>query len=547
MINFGGLRPPPPVEVLALSNLAQSLRAMSGHTERRVAGEEVARALVPAHLWREPSYFQRSFWGWLDGIGDTAPDPYVAIWFRGSGKSTCAEMAVVTLGANRLRGYVLYISRTQPRADDHVQNIASMLESDVVANRWPELSTRALGKYGNVKGWRRNRLVTHGGLVVDALGLEVASRGLKIEFRRPDAAVLDDIDHHGDSTLEITKRLETISRGVLPALTSNAVICISQNLVHPDGVVAQIRDGRADFLQGAIMDGPIPAIGNFKVVTRPKSRENNELERLPSGEPTWREGFGAQSILAEWRRIGETSFRREMQHEVHSREGAMFADVSFRRVHQEKVPPLVGRELWIDPAVGAGPTGSLCGFIAGGRGVGDDGKVRLYIEWAHEKRMSPEAALRLAAAKAQELGIRTIGVETDQGGETWRPLARLVFSDYAVSMEEESKKTEVSLETSLPPGEPPNPPAVVDSPRKDTIAFLSAKAGSTGNSKYERWLRLLAGYERDEVRLVDGPWCVTLEQALLRLPDREPFDLADVNFWLWWSLIDKRRGGWRML
>ena len=512
------LRLPPDLGNLALEELVKGLRTLAGvNGPPRATGEEIARALIPSDIWKEPGEFHRRFWAWLDGIGSEAPSPYVAIWFRASGKSTCAEMAVVTLGANNLRNYVVYVSRTQPRADDHVQNIAGMLESETVAERWPNLSTRAIGKFGNVKGWRRNRLVTRGGLIVDALGLDVASRGLKLDFRRPDAAVLDDIDHHRDTAADISKRMETISRGLLPALTENAVICISQNLVHPDGVVAQIRDGRADFLQGAVMGGPVPAINNFAV------KATDDEGRLPTGEPMWNAGFGETSIIAEWKRIGETAFRREMQHEVHSREGAMFADVSFRRMARNHIPPLVGRELWIDPAVGAGATGSQCGFVAGGRGVDSDGKVKLYVEWAYEKRMSPEAALRLAAAKAQELGISTIGVETDQGGETWRPLAKMVFSDYKLSLPEAPEGDEKS----------------------QAIAFLSAKAGSTGQSKYERWLRLLAGYERNEIVHVDGTHAPIIEEALLRLPDREPFDLADTMFWLWWSVVDKRRGGWR--
>jgi hypothetical protein len=263
---------------------------------------------------------------------------------------------------------------------------------------------------------------------------------------------------------------------------------------------------------------------------------------LPAGVPTWKEGFGPQAILAEWERIGATAFKREMQHDVHSREGAMFGSVVWKHEEPEAMPPLQGRELWIDPAVGAGAEGSLCGFCAGGRGVGADGKVKLYIEWAHEERMTPEQALRFAAAKAAELGIRTIGVETDQGGETWRPLARLVFEDFEVSVQDAAAAA----------------PAVEDATNADTrdrlekeerpgnrLAFLAAKAGATGQSKYERWLRLLAGYERGEVVHPTDRSGRTLEQALLRLPDREPFDLADTVFWLWWSVLDKRRGGWR--
>jgi hypothetical protein len=233
----------------------------------------------------------------------------------------------------------------------------------------------------------------------------------------------------------------------------------------------------------------------------------------------WPAGFPIEAAREMWERIGRTAFLREVQHQVHSREGAMFADVVFQRVAHEKLPTLAGRELWIDPAVGAGESGSSCGFLAGGRGVAEDGKLRFYIEFAHEERMSPEAALRFAYDVCRRMGIRRVGVETDQGGETWRPLAERIFAEGDAAHAE----------------------------KRDRITFVSAKAGATGQSKYERWLRLLAGYERKEVVHVEGVSATAVETALLRLPDREPFDLADTAFWCWWSVLDKLRSRWRAI
>jgi hypothetical protein len=528
------LRAPLPVESLALGRSSERIRASVGAAEKpRVGAKELMRALVPPHLWREGGDFHERFWAWLDAIPeDEAPRPYLAVWFRGSGKSTCAEIAVVAMGANGLRNYVIYVSRVQERADDHVAAIGAMLESHVVAERWPALATRAVGKFGSPKAWRRSRLITAGGLIVDALGLDTAARGLKIEFLRPDGCVFDDIDQHTDTPLTIQKHLDTISRGILPALTARAAICVAQNLIHPDGVLARIMDGRADVMQNAIKDGPIPALEGL-------SEHDREIPLDGEGKrgeirPVWPDGFDLEKAKHEWELIGETAFRREMQHDVYARENAMFAHVEWRRCAE--LPPLVDRQLWIDPAVGAGTEGSLCGFVVAGRGVDPESKKeKLYVEWAHEQRMSPEAALRLAWRECRGRDVRRVGVETDQGGETWRPLAVRIFRELDETVIEEARSAAAEA------GEGFDEEAA----RPDPISFLAAKAGSTGQSKYERWLRLLAGYERGEVVHLEGRAAATLETALLRLPDMEPFDLPDTMFWAWWSILDSRRGGWR--
>src|SRR5262249_33134883 len=81
---------------------------------------------------------------------------------------------VRALGAGRARRYGLYVSMTQQQADDHVQNVASMLESDAVAAAYPDLGNRMIGKFGNPRGWRRNRLRTERGFTIDAIGLDTA-------------------------------------------------------------------------------------------------------------------------------------------------------------------------------------------------------------------------------------------------------------------------------------------------------------------------------------------------------------------------------------
>jgi hypothetical protein len=133
-------------------------------------------------------------WQWADAVTlGTRPRPFVEILARGGGKSSSAEMMTVYWAARASRRYLWYISETQEQADDHVSTIGSLLESDAIAGT-TRSSPRSVGKFGNQRGWRRNRLWTADGFVVDALGLDVASRGKKLDEQRPDGMIFDDLD-----------------------------------------------------------------------------------------------------------------------------------------------------------------------------------------------------------------------------------------------------------------------------------------------------------------------------------------------------------------
>lgn len=214
------------------------------------AWREWLEALFPAYVGAFAGRHER-FWEWAWAIGpQDNPRPYVGIWPRGDGKSTSAELATCALGLRERSRYAVYVRRTQDLADDSVSNVQSMLESNAVERYYPSHAEPEVGKFGNVRGWRRERLQTAGGFTVDALGLDAAARGAKIDDARPDLIILDDIDEKHDSRAATQKKLTTLKDSVLGLLSDDgsAVIAI-QNLVLPNGVFARLADGRADFLQ----------------------------------------------------------------------------------------------------------------------------------------------------------------------------------------------------------------------------------------------------------------------------------------------------------
>ena len=237
--------------------------------------------------------------------------------------STSVELACVAVGARQSRKYVLYVCGTQQQADDHVANVAGMLESDAVARHHPALGSRAVGKYGNSRGWRRNRLRTDAGLIVDALGLDVAARGVKLDEQRPDLIVFDDVDDTSDSMETVKKKVTAITQKLLPAGSSDAATLFVQNLVHYEGVAARLANLASepgDFLADRILSGPLPALRGAEFEKQPDGKW-----LIVRGTPIW-EGQDLATCQQQVHDWGIKAFKAEAQHERTPPEGQAFPE-----------------------------------------------------------------------------------------------------------------------------------------------------------------------------------------------------------------------------
>lgn len=431
-------------------------------------------------------------WAWSLRPG-VRPEPFVAIWPRGAAKSTTAELAVVALGARQLRRYGLYVCNTQEQADDHVANIAGLLEASTVELFYPTLASRALSKYGMSKGWRRNRVRTASGLTVDAMGLDSAARGAKVDDDRPSFMVFDDLDSEQDTVATTDKKIKTLTRKLIPAGAPDLAILAIQNLVHENSIFAQLADGRAEFMSDRIVSGPIPALKDMTY-----SQQDGHFV-ITAGEPTWA-GMGLQRCQEMVDDMGLTAFLAECQHDVEPPPGGMFSHLDFQRCTWAEVPRFKRIVVWVDPAVTDTDYSDSHAIQADALGV--DGKM--YRLWSWESRATPEESISKALAKANELGAESVGVETDQGGDTWKT----VYQKAAEGAERVPK-------------------------------FRSEKAGAGRGGKVERASRMLADYERGRIVHVEGTH-VALERALRRFPKTKPYDLVDACYWGWEDLLGGR-------
>jgi hypothetical protein len=281
---------------------------------------EWTQNLFPTHFEKPFADYHVELWDYLWSINaGIKADPFIGIWPRGGGKSTNVEAGVISLGDRGLKRYVLYVSNTQDQADDHVQNIAGLLESPELITYNRSLAERKIGKYGASKGWRRNRVSTSSGFTVDAMGLDVAARGAKLDADRPDVIIFDDLDDDGDTELKIQKKIRAITRKLIPAGSQNLTVIAVQNLVHEHSIFSRMVDGRADFLTKRRISGPFPALRDFKY------EKLEQGYKITAGKPTW-VGLSLEVCQGKLDDMGLVAFQTELQHERAISEGSILGE-----------------------------------------------------------------------------------------------------------------------------------------------------------------------------------------------------------------------------
>ncbi len=300
--------------------------------------EPWVRGLFPKAVKRPFAPHHRTFWEHVWSIQPgVAPRPFIGIWAREGGKSTNIELAATALATRGIRPYGVYVRRTQDKADDSVQNVARKLESAMVAAHYPEHSRAYVNKFGTRTAWRRNRLSTAGGFTLDAIGLDAAVRGAKIDDDRPGFIIFDDLDDELDSAGETQKKLTVITTAILPAGSEDCAVFGVQNLIIPDGIFSRLADSRADFLADRIVSGPHPAIYGLKWELRDDATTGLKLPTITEGTASW-EGQSVAKCQALMRRWGPRAFEREAQHKVKERAEGLALDFDPAEHYEDKTP-----------------------------------------------------------------------------------------------------------------------------------------------------------------------------------------------------------------
>lgn len=371
------------------------------------------------------------YWNWLWEIeSESDPSPFIGIWPRGGGKSTAAELGAAALGIRGKRKYVLYIRDTQDRADDSVSNIAALLGQAGI--------DRDVNKYGQSRGWRRNRIRASNGFTVDALGLDVAGRGVKLENQRPDVIIFDDIDARHDGTRATEKKLATITDSLLPAGTDNVAVLGIQNLIIPNGIFSRLADRRADFLTRRIVSGPHPAVRDLQTEKR-LDPDGSLRDVIVGGVASW----AGQSLAACQRlveRLGLSAFIRECQHQVREREGALWTRDILNETRVGAHPSLKRVVVAIDPSGGVDEIGII------GAGRGHDDHAYTIADESQPGRLGPNNWAARAVDLYYRLEADNIVAEKNYGGDMVKSTIRTVDPSVPVKLVDASRGKMVRAE-----------------------------------------------------------------------------------------------------
>lgn len=330
--------------------------------------------LFKPYFWFPFSAPHEELWTWESDIQlGSAPRPFVAIWPRGRGKSTTTEAVVADLAVRGVRTYCLYVCATQDQADKHVATIARMLESDSVARYAPAISTPRISSNGN-RTWNRKMLTTATGFTVEAIGLDKAVRGQKIDWARPDLIVFDDIDEAEDTEDTVLKKERTMTGSIIPAGSTNCAVLFVQNLIHSNSIATKLskapnKEGAAHYLMTRQVSGPYKAVEGLKYA---QVQVGDVWKwKITEGESLW-EGFTKDLCENEINLYGPNAFERESQHDIDGdNENALLSRADFDRMRRtlEQVPDLVRIAIGVDPPGGV----TECGIVCVGKAkIGDD-------------------------------------------------------------------------------------------------------------------------------------------------------------------------------
>ena len=387
-------------------------------------------AQISPRMMKHPfSDHQVGYWDWLWQIQlGIPPNPQAALlfWPRGHAKSTSAEVGAAALGARNRRRYGLYVCQKQQKADEHVANIGGILESGEMHHHYPAMGERLVNQYGQSKGWRRNRLRASTGFTIDALGLDTAARGTKLDEQRPDFIIIDDIDETEDSPRIVQKKERLLTRGILPAGSNDVVVIFAQNLIHSGSLAYRLSTGQAEWLADRYASGPYAAVENLKYESTGIEEDGRILWKITGGRPTW-EGMDIAECERRMNLSGPDAFIAESQNDVTSRKGALWQmDV----INESRVPSgyerghgqgVVRTVVAVDPSVSDSPNSDECGIVVVAKGA--DG--RGYVLEDLSVRAHPSEWARRVVYAARRYGAQIVA-ETNNGGLLVKQNIRMV-------------------------------------------------------------------------------------------------------------------------
>jgi len=256
-------------------------------------------------------------------------------WAREHAKSIVSNIAIPMwlIAHNELTGMVLV-----GKNEDDACNLLSDLQAQLQFN---ELFAHDFGVQYNFGSWEEGRFTTKNGSHFIALGRKQSPRGIRKMAKRPNLAVVDDVDD--DELVLNPKLVDKIYKILFGALyfalsiKGPARMIFAGNRIHQRSVLAHVV--------GDIAPGVPKREGIF----------HSKVCAIEKGKPAWPERYTLAELNEKIRVAGPTLANREFFHINHV-EGKIFKDTLF---HWRPLPPLKDYKViigYFDPSFEDKPT-----------------------------------------------------------------------------------------------------------------------------------------------------------------------------------------------
>lgn len=274
------------------------------------------KTYFPIYAQSDCAYFHRQ------AAGRIAADPHcfaILEWPREHAKSVHADILIPMwlLAKKELTGMIL-----MGKNDTDASNLLGDIQAQLQYN---QLYAHDFGEQFNMGSWESGDFTTRSGIRFIAIGRDQSPRGARKNEKRPNYAVIDDIDD--DIIVNNPKRVREVVDRILGALyfalsTKGGRMVIAGNRIHPQSILAH--------LVGDIKPGMPKREGIYhsKVYATEKA-PGVKAYIEEGGKPSWIERYTTEELKVKISKAGLLMSRRELYHEHHI-DGTIFKDSMIR-------------------------------------------------------------------------------------------------------------------------------------------------------------------------------------------------------------------------
>jgi hypothetical protein len=180
---------------------------------------------------------------WAEPVSGPMQDRHADIAPRDTGKSTWWYLLIpLWAAANGHVRFVAAFADSAGQAEGHLSTFKLELDNNpLLRHDYPDLCTPARRQSGGTVADRQSMLHTASGFTFAARGIDSAMLGLKVEERRPDVLILDDVepDEASYSPYLAEKRLGTVIDAVFP-LNVRARVQMVGTVTMPGSITHQL-------------------------------------------------------------------------------------------------------------------------------------------------------------------------------------------------------------------------------------------------------------------------------------------------------------------